>query len=964
MKEKRPMRTCGALRLAAVLVAAVLMLAGLPVTAQAAEVSAWDQLQAAIDSGVETSFTLTGNIVADGSVSRPLTFPGGKEWVLDLNGYTLDRARASEDTVGQVIVVEQNATLTIKDSSGTNRGRITGGWAKSNGAGIYVYGTLCLEGGTVTGNVSGEAGGGIYSRGGTIRISGGAVTGNRANLHGGGIFTDESAVVEISGGTVSGNQSLLDGGGIFMKNSTLTMTGGTVSGNGAATDGAGIFLKGTAAELSGVTLRGNIAQGSGGAAYLSNQSTMTVSGAQILHNSAKSKGAAIAVEDSSCTVTGSEIEYNVGAGPEDDMLYSQNGTLDTADCTLRNVRFVTSWKEIQDLANLAMTATDTRFALAQDITAPSSGEPLRFPGAGIDWVLDLNGHTLSRNLDAKKDNGHVLVVQKGGTLTVLDSSGNNSGKITGGYSGNGGGIYVYGTLYFEGGTLTRNSAAYHGGGIYAEGGAVHIRGGVILDNVSLQDGGGLYLCESSALTMDGGTVKENRADLGGGIYLTQSGFEIKNVEISENSAISEGGGLYVANGENNTVVNTVFRANEAGPMGGGVRVCEKASLTMTGCTFRENTCINNGGAVYVGGTLNMEHCTVEDGKAVFGGGIYAVENSTLQFTGGRICGNSGGSGAGITLYKASATIRDAVLSGNKAEEDGGAVFTMNSFLEADSRLVMENCTVSGNSAKNGGGLSLYTDAVLTNCRIEGNSATDIGGGVWADVEENIGKAETVRFNSTEFLNNTAQTGGALYAQSKGHVVLHECSVRGNQADRAGGGVYTCNYTKLALLGADIEENTARMTGSGVYAADTIVSMKGRVVINNNFETGGYPEQKDLVLVNTSYISSPGLYEGSYIHVGTNKSSVETAYVLNISRYQTKYFHIDSDFVNFTSKDSVKTPIVASLFGGTAGKLAIGVAAALAAVGAAVLIVKKKKKKNPAQENEPEKGGEVSHDEED
>ena len=67
-------------------------------------------------------------------------------------------------------------------------------------------------------------------------------------------------------------------------------------------------------------------------------------------------------------------------------------------------------------------------------------------------TLDLNGNTLSRNLSSIDPNGHVIEVYNDGTLTVKDSG--KDGKIKGGRANNGGGICNYGTLYFQGGTIT------------------------------------------------------------------------------------------------------------------------------------------------------------------------------------------------------------------------------------------------------------------------------------------------------------------------------------------------------------------------------------------------------------------------------------------------------------------------------------------------------------------------------
>ena len=530
-----------------------------------------------------------------------------------------------------------------------------------------------------------------------------------------------------------------------------------------------------------------------------------------------------------------------------------------------------SWEGLQQAVN---SGEEISVTLTQDIVAPENSEPIRIK-TGKNVTLDLNGHTLSRNFSKIHDNGHVLVVQKDAVLTVIDSSGNDSGKITGGYSKDGGGIYVNGTLNFEGGTIADNNASQYGGGIYAPGGTVNISGGVITNNKA----------ESS------------------------------------------------------------------------------------------------GGAVYSNGRLTMENCTVKENRAKNnGGGIFANEKALLNITGGTVDGNESSSGAGIFLYKVSANISGVGFTGNKATNEGGAVFSINSILEIDVKPEMENCTFKQNSAESGGGLALYSGAHLKNCIIEGNEATGDGGGVRVGLDSLEASYEQVRFDGTDFRGNTASNGGGVFANGKGELVLHDCTVNDNHAENNAGGVMA-DGVRTALIGAVIDQNSAKNYCGGITVVDSIVSMKGQVIIKNNGSYGKYKVFDDMMLDGNAYISNPGLYSGSYIHLGNKYIAGETVYVKDVSKYQMRYFHIDSNSVKFTPTSKVKTPVVASLFGGTAATLAIVIATALIAIGIAAVIIKKKKKPDKEEtetetepETEPErereenneqgKGGEDSNEKED
>ena len=124
---------------------------------------------------------------------------------------------------------------------------------------------------------------------------------------------------------------------------------------------------------------------------------------------------------------------------------------------------------------------------------------LRIP-SGNTVTLDLNGKTLNRGLTECQDLGSVIRVEPGATLTIKDSSNNNSGVITGGASWNGGGICNHGTLTLKGGTISGNKALHvaygGGGGIY----------------------NGSYEGSKATLTLEGGVIEYNQARNGGGIY--------------------------------------------------------------------------------------------------------------------------------------------------------------------------------------------------------------------------------------------------------------------------------------------------------------------------------------------------------------------------------------------------------------------------------------------------------------
>ena len=165
-----------------------------------------------------------------------------------------------------------------------------------------------------------------------------------------------------------------------------------------------------------------------------------------------------------------------------------------------------TWADLQ--AAIDQAAPDETIVLTSDFTALSSDYSLMIP-AGKHLTIDLNGHTLDRNLDAWGEFGSVIQVNAGAALTVRDG-GSSDGLITGGYHNNGGGILNRGTLVLEGGLIKGNTVLHNGGGI-SNNGTMILLGGCVRGNTALRDGGGVSNDPKGHMTICGDIVFENDA---------------------------------------------------------------------------------------------------------------------------------------------------------------------------------------------------------------------------------------------------------------------------------------------------------------------------------------------------------------------------------------------------------------------------------------------------------------------
>ena len=169
------------------------------------------------------------------------------------------------------------------------------------------------------------------------------------------------------------------------------------------------------------------------------------------------------------------------------------------------------------------------YVLESDVSPGDEDGALVVP-EGVDVTLDLNSCSINRGLQEEQDEGSVLIVRGGLTLTGV-------GTVTGGYnSGNGGGAVVdQGELIIEDGVEVSGNNAAHGAGVYVLDGVLRLQGGSIRDNEASGKGGGVYV-KSGEFDMDGGAIAVNYAQKGSSaVHVLENGvFRMNGGYITEN----------------------------------------------------------------------------------------------------------------------------------------------------------------------------------------------------------------------------------------------------------------------------------------------------------------------------------------------------------------------------------------------------------------------------------------------
>lgn len=230
---------------------------------------------------------------------------------------------------------------------------------------------------------------------------------------------------------------------------------------------------------------------------------------------------------------------------------------------------------------------------------------------GMNVELDLNGHSLSRSLSVSDANGSIISIKSGGTLTLIDSSSNNSGQLAGGWATNGGGVLNEGTFHFNGGTITGCSAT--NGGAVKNDGTMTMNGGVITV-CTASDCGGIYNASDHSLTITSGSISYCRSTAGGGGVVNYGTANISSCNMSFNTATTRGGAIW-SNGPL-TVDGCTIAGNEALAEGG------------------DNQNEGDGGAIHInGGTTTLTDVTINDNQSKDAGAIYVKSGATLNING-------------------------------------------------------------------------------------------------------------------------------------------------------------------------------------------------------------------------------------------------------------------------------------------------------------------------------------------
>ena len=745
-----------------------------------------------------------------------------------------------------------------------------GGEISGNGYGMSWAGAIT--------NASGNKTNTVY-----VNIYGGKIYGNMAGT-GGAIRMEKKSVTTIYGGEIYDNEATGNGGAIYLSsgNPELVIKGGTINGNAAA-NGGGIYVSsGAKVTIEGApTIYDNTASDKQNNIYLVGDDTITLGA---LESSAKiGIGAATANRAVTTTV---DTDYSANFRSDNSNLtvaykgkaiwLTKVEVSDHYHCVCTGVKndvcdhTEQMWIKWGDDADelTSLPTTSGYYYLVENITL--SGEFV----IGVDQnvSLCLNGKTVTQTTSGKRhyasNNRAVLNITDcsenvggltggnrtyGGSINVVAGSTVNlfAGKIYGNTSNEGGGVYLQGSkvsgsthiaggiFNMYGGEISGNTATTNGAGVKSAGiggtgekdpSIVNIYGGKITGNEAVEtvtvnaetgeetvkqaNGGGIAATEETSVNLYGGIISGNTAaKQGGGIQL-EAGAKllIEGGKIEGNESASVGGGIFATGVGTEITLNSGEICGNKSANGGGMITQTRAFFTMNGGKICHNESTSNGA------------------------GLYVSTNTDFVMNGGQISENhSGSNGAGFYALRSRVTLDNGVqIINNTAGNRAGA------FASSGGTIVLNKCTISGNSAKEGGAayinrtssgsgenVTYYPSVVTINdgALITANKGESNTGGFLIANDDVV-----VTMNGGEFSKNTAENGAAIMTWRGSTFVLKGGKIVNNTA-KSSAAVYISTASKFVMEGGSISNNNAK-TAAGVYVLRADADLSGGTISYN------------------------------------------------------------------------------------------------------------------------------------
>ena len=868
-----------------------------------------------------------------------------KDITIDGKGHTIDAK-----TLGRIFSIGEGFTVTLTNATLIN------GKADKGGA-IYNDGSLTLSDVKLSDNAADSYGGAVFNNGelvvsdsvfdsndvlnrgsasvdyggaaiynwydGTLTVSGSNFTNNIKNYKNGDNLV--GAITTIGNATVIGsnfvNNSGRWGGAIsatgaeLRKNSSTLTVSNTIFKDNSALYAGAVYIWGSNYNIADCVFDNNTAFGkgnmtpnnnNGGALVVSQVSrfnepiTGTISGSKFTNNKAQYGGAAY-FNKGFVTITDSVFENNVATAEGGAVGFSHASVKDLV-VSINNSSFVGNKAPV---AGAIFTNVDSKITNSNFInnSAAKIGGAIDIDSAINNPVVAVENSKFVNNTPQAIHNSKELHL---GIETFTDLQ--NAIDL------------VDGILTLDSDiAMTDDEAAGFVGG-------VAINKDIVIDGkghtISAEDLGRIFsIGEGFTVTLTNATLINGKADKGGAIY-NDGSLTLSDVKLSDNAADSYGGAVF-NNGEL-VVSDSVFDSNDIVNRGsasvdyGGAAIYNwyDGVLTVSGSNFTNNIKNYKNGDRLVGAVATIGDATISDSCFVnnagrWGGAISASgyliagdDVNTLTVSGSTFKENGGLYGAGIFVAGSDFTVSDCVFDKNTAfgkgnmtpnNNNGAAIVVTDTGKDITGAITGSNFT--NNKAQYGGAIYICEGNIAISDSLFENNSADVEGGA-IDIGSAINNP-VVAVENSKFVNNTPQ---AIHNSKELHLGIETFTDLQNAIDLVDG---------ILTLDSDIamtDDEAAGFVGGVAINKDIVIDGKGHTIDAKNlgriFEIdGGFA----VTLTNVTLTNGNATVGGAIYNFG-NLDLVYVNFVNNTAKYGGAIMNYayglvldDSTFTNNTAK---------------------------------------------------------------
>ena len=863
-----------------------------------------------------------------------------KDITIDGKGHTIDAK-----TLGRIFSIGEGFTVTLTNATLIN-GKATEGGA------IYNDGSLTLSDVKLSDNAADGYGGAVFNNGelvvsdsvfdsndvlnrgsasvdyggaaiynwydGTLTVSGSNFTNNIKNYKNGDNLV--GAITTIGNATVIGsnfvNNSGRWGGAIsatgaeLRKNSSTLTVSNTIFKDNSALYAGAVYIWGSNYNIADCVFDNNTAFGkgnmtpnnnNGGALVVSQVSrfnepiTGTISGSKFTNNKAQYGGAAY-FNKGFVTITDSVFENNVATAEGGAVDFSHASVKDLV-VSINNSSFVGNKAPV---AGAIFTNVDSKITNSNFIN--NSAAKI---GGAICNVNDLTveNSKFVNNTPQAIHNSKELHL---GIETFTDLQ-NAIGLVDG--------IL---TLDSDIAMTDDESAGFVNG--------VAINKDIVIDGkghtISAEDLGRIFsIGEGFTVTLTNATLINGKADKGGAIY-NDGSLTLSDVKLSDNAADSYGGAVF--NNGHLVVGNSVFDSNDVLNRGsasvdyGGAAIYNwyDGVLTVSGSNFTNNIKNYKNGDRLVGAVATIGDATISDSCFVnnagrWGGAISASgyliagdDVNTLTVSGSTFKENGGLYGAGIFVAGSDFTVSDCVFDKNTAfgkgnmtpnNNNGAAIVVTDTGKDITGAITGSNFT--NNKAQYGGAIYICEGNIAISDSLFENNSADVEGGA-IDIDSAINNP-VVTVENSKFVNNTPQ---AIHNSKELHLGIETFTDLQNAIDLVDG---------ILTLDSDIamtDDESANFVNGVIINKNIRIDGKGHTIDAKNlgriFKINNWC---DVTLTNVTLTNGNATVGGAIYNFG-NLDLVHVNFVNNTAKYGGAIMNYayglvldDSTFTNNTAK---------------------------------------------------------------